>query len=170
MIPEDLDHTGRLLKLLGQFRAAKLIGPTARDELNFVAAAEHARVIGTSNPPGLFHRLITGKRWDYITGADEDAANRRLKRYHGWLHERESEPKKPVKLELSEDAKFVRNLRAELARKGIRVDAIIRQHLCRSRPEWTPERYDDACEEIRNGGNPSEHKHSFGLILASAVR
>lgn len=148
ILPEDLDHTARLLQLLEQFRAENLIGSSERDELNFVAAAEHARVVGTMNPPGLFHRLVTGKHWDYITGVDEDAASRRLKRHRGWLREHEAGPKPPEKPELSEDARFVRSLRADLGRRGVRVDALICQHLCRERPEWSPERYDAARREI----------------------
>jgi hypothetical protein len=49
--------------------------------LQFVAAAEHALIIGAQNPCGLFVHLLRRKLWHFITQEDEDAANKRLKQY-----------------------------------------------------------------------------------------
>ena len=57
-------------------RRSRAAGDVQRaDRLRFVAAAEHARAIGTTNPCGLFVRLVRGGLWSFVTQDDEDAAN-----------------------------------------------------------------------------------------------
>jgi hypothetical protein len=46
-----------------------------------VAVVEHARIIGTRNPCGLFVRLVRGGMWRFATGDDEAAASVQLGRY-----------------------------------------------------------------------------------------
>ena len=74
-MPEDLRDTGRLLDLYDQAVARGWVTASERDRLRFVAAAEHARVIGTRNPCGLFVRLVRGGLWHFVTQDDEEAAS-----------------------------------------------------------------------------------------------
>ena len=60
VVPEDLKDTGRLLELYDQAVELGLVTASEWDRLRFVAAAEHARIIGTQNPCGLFVRLVRG--------------------------------------------------------------------------------------------------------------
>ena len=60
VVPEDLKDTGRLLDLYEQAVELGLVTDSEHDRLRFVAAAEHARIIGTRNPCGLFVRLVRG--------------------------------------------------------------------------------------------------------------
>jgi hypothetical protein len=75
---EDLKDTGRLLDLYHQAVAKGLVGTAEADRLKFIAAAEHALAIA-SNAPALFAWLVLRGCWRYITGADEDRANARIK-------------------------------------------------------------------------------------------
>jgi len=149
VLPQDLDDTGRLLQLFEQAARAKLVDGRDHDRLRFVGAAEHARTIGSVNPPGLFAWLIRNRRWDYITDGDEDAANRRLKQHlYGASYERRSEPppRRDPEAGLSEDARFVRAARQVFRQRGIRQDPL--PLVRRERPEWTRERWDAACREL----------------------
>lgn len=74
VVPEDLKDTGRLLELYGQAVGFGLVTASECDRLRFVAAAEHARIIGTRNPCGLFVRLVRGGLWHFAT---HDATRRR---------------------------------------------------------------------------------------------
>lgn len=78
---EDLRDAGRLLELHRQAVARGLAVASEAGELAFAAAAEHARAVGTSNPPGLFAALVRRGAWSYATQAEEDAARRRLREY-----------------------------------------------------------------------------------------
>src|SRR5262249_35775875 len=60
VVSEDLKDTGRLLDLYGQAVGVGLVKASECDRLRFVAAAEHARIVGTKNPCGLFVRLVRG--------------------------------------------------------------------------------------------------------------
>src|SRR5262249_2680464 len=71
VVPEDLKDTGRLLDLYEQAVDQGLAPPSEWGRLRFVAAAEHARVIGTKNPCGLFVRLVRGGLYHFATGDDE---------------------------------------------------------------------------------------------------
>ena len=81
VLSEDLKDTGRLLELYQQAVKLGLVKDCEGDRFKFVAAAEHARVVGTKNPPGLFVRIVRSRLWSYVTQDDEDAAQVRLKRH-----------------------------------------------------------------------------------------
>ncbi|RUL84591.1 hypothetical protein [Tautonia sociabilis] len=159
VVPEDLRDTERLLELHRQARSEGLVGTSEHDRLRFVAAAEHARVIGTRNPCGLFVRLVKGKLYHYLTQDDEDAANARIKR-HFYGDPRKQGPKLfppavPERTEprtLSEDALVVRSVKAALARVGFRGDPFYA--LKREKPEWTRDRWDRALAECEGRMGP----------------
>lgn len=149
VLREDLDDTGRLLQLFEQASRAGLVDGGDYDRLRFVGAAEHARTIGSVNPPGLFAWLLRKRRWDYVTDGDEDAANRRLKEHlYGASYQRRSEPppRRDPEAGLSEDARFVRAARQVFRQRGLHQDPFGLVH--RKRPEWTRERWDAACREL----------------------
>jgi len=77
----DLRDTDRLLELHHQGVAAGFVDRGENVRLQFVAAAEHARAVTTSNPAGLFVRLVRGKLWHFATQADEDQARGRLRAF-----------------------------------------------------------------------------------------
>jgi hypothetical protein len=149
LVPEDLVDTDRLLALHGQAVEAGLAAASEWGRLRFVAAAEHARVVGTRNPCGLFMRLVLGGLWHFATADDETAASLRLRRHlHGGPPERRAEPAAalPPGQERSADARLVREVRAALSRAGYRGDAF--PHLRRQRPDFTRERWDRAVAEL----------------------
>jgi hypothetical protein len=120
-----------------------------RDRLRFVAAAEHARIIGTTNPCGLFVRLVWCGLWSFLKQDDEDAASARLKRHlYGKSLERPTLKVQPASAAefLSEDALIVRSIRAAVARAGYQGDAF--PLLKRQKPEWSRERWDQASAEL----------------------
>ena len=138
VVPEDLKDTGRLLALYDQAIARGWVTASERDRLRFVSAAEHARVIGTKNPCGLFARLVRCGLWSFLTQDDEDVANVRLKRHlFGLPPERQASSKRaaPEFEELSEDAQLVQAIRAAVGRARYRGDAF--PLLRREHPEWT---------------------------------
>jgi hypothetical protein len=154
---EDLREMGRLLELHEQAVAGGQVGPSEADRLRFVAAAEHARSIGSRNVPGLFAWLLRGRRWTYLTQDDEDAASVRLKahlfgpaRGGGGGVSASSMAARP---RLSADALMVREVGAALARAGYRGDAF---PLVRARDgSWTRERWDAASAELGGAGGRS---------------
>jgi hypothetical protein len=151
VVPEDLAETGRLLELYAQAVAAGLVASSEWGRLRFVAAAEHARVIGTTNPCGLFATLVRGGTLHFATEGDETAASVRIRRHlHG-----PARPGRPIAEqgevfrpmpELSADARLVQAARAAAVRAGYRGDAF--PLLRREKPEWTRERWDRALEEL----------------------
>jgi hypothetical protein len=143
--PEDLRETGRLLKLFDQAVDRKLVGSSEADRLAFVGLAEHARSVGTSNPPGLFAALLRRGAWSFITQGDEDEARRRLRAYL-WPVGPEvvSAPKTPAST-LSDDARTVREVSRSLAAAGYRGDPF--PQMRRLDPSWTRARWDAAFEE-----------------------
>jgi hypothetical protein len=149
ILREDLGDTGRLLELFDQATRAKLVDGGDVDRLRFVGAAEHAKTIGSVNPPGLFAWLVRNRRWSYVTDGDEDAANQRIKRHlYGDLSARPKAAPKPQNPfeDLSEDARFVRMATQLLPQRGLRGDPFV--YVRRERPEWTRERWDAACQEL----------------------
>jgi hypothetical protein len=150
VLPEDLKDTGRLLELYGQAVGLGLVKPCEHDRLRFVAAAEHARIIGTKNPCGLFVRLVRGGLLHFVTYDDEVAASVRLRRHlHGGIPQARSSPGgNPVSARpaLSDDARLVQAVRAAAAKAGYRGDAF--PLLKRQKPEWTRERWDRAAAEL----------------------
>ena len=149
VVPEDLKDTGRLLELHDQAVALGYVTTSERDRLRFVSAAEHARVIGTKNPCGLFVRLVRCRLWSFLTQDDEDAANVRLKRHlYGTISQEQVPQFPPVReaVGLSEDARLVQAIQAALARaryRGCAFPLLKREH-----PEWTRERWDQALAEL----------------------
>lgn len=149
VVPEDLKDTGRLLELYGQAVGFGLVTASECDRLRFVAAAEHARIIGTRNPCGLFVRLVRGGLWHFATHDDEAAASVRLRRHlHGVFPQRrvEREPGIRQGRELSDDARLVQAVREVAARSGYRGDPF--PLLKREKSEWTRERWDRALAEL----------------------
>ena len=149
IVPDDLHDTARLLALFEQAQRHELIGPSDSARLTFLATAEHARVIGSTNPCGLFAALIRRQLWHYVTDSDEDAASARLKQ-HWYGHESPRRPAPPpISAEppaLSKDAFMVRELHRELARAGFQGDAFGWVH--RAYPEWTRARWEHAVAEL----------------------
>mgnify|MGYP001482767323 CR=1 FL=1 len=78
--PEDLRETGSLLSLYDQAVEQRLVSASEGGRFDFLALAERARARGR-NPGGLFKWLLVNGRFDYITQADEDAAQARLRAY-----------------------------------------------------------------------------------------
>ena len=151
VVPEDLKDTGRLLELYEQAVELGLVTESEHDRLRFVAAAEHARIIGTRNPCGLFVRLVRGGLLHFVTYDDEVAASVRIRRHlygepageasgHGIGHASLGG------CGTSDDARLVQAVRAAVARAGYRGDAF--PLLKRQKPEWTRERWDRAVAEL----------------------
>jgi hypothetical protein len=151
VVPEDLAETGRLLELYAQAVAAGLVPASEWGRLRFVAAAEHAKAIGTKNPCGLFAGLVRAGTLHFATEDDTTAASARLRRHlfggaapvgpaaeQGGII-------RPVP-ELSEDARLVQAVRSAAARAGYRGDAF--PLLKRQRPEWTRKRWERAVREL----------------------
>src|SRR5512135_3564096 len=115
--PEDLRNPARLLDLHAQAVAAGYVSPSEADRLRLFAAAEHARVIGSRNPPGLFARIVRSGLWHFCTQDDEDVARVELR---SALHperpaERPARGEAPMAFTgtgggLSDDARFVRDI------------------------------------------------------------
>jgi hypothetical protein len=149
VVPEDLRDTGRLLDLYDQAVSQGLITASEWGRLRFVAAAEHARIIGTKNPCGLFVRLVRSGLWHFATGDDEEAASARIRRHlHGNSFQQRLglETGNGLRPELSDDARMVRAVREVAARAGLRGDPF--PLLKRDKPEWTRERWDRALAEL----------------------
>jgi hypothetical protein len=149
VVPEDLKDTGRLLDLYEQAVDQGLAPPSEWGRLRFVAAAEHARIIGTRNPCGLFVRLVRGGLYHFATQDDEQAASVRLRKH---LFGMPLEPRSPagpiLRAEplLSADARLVEAVRAAAVRARYRGDPF--PLLKRAQPEWTRERWDRAVAEL----------------------
>lgn len=149
--PEDLRDTTRTLELFEDAAKRGLVKASEADRLQFVAAAERAISVGTSNPPGLFVRIVRGKLWHHLTNDDEDAATRRLKR-HFWGEPRGKRedsgltralPARPV---LSADAKLVIAVKRVASQHRISCDPFLL--LRREYPDWTRERWENAENEL----------------------
>ena len=151
MKPEDLRDPARLLDLHAQAVAAGYISSSEADRLNFFAAANHARVIGSRNPPGLFVRIVRSGLWNFLTQDDEDVARVQLRRV---LYPEGAPPESPraeaprPSPGLSDDARFVRDMTNLLRQRGIPESSVWRL-VNRERPEWTRERWDAARAELR---------------------
>lgn len=79
VVQEDLRHPKRTEVLRQEAIFRKYITASEADRLKFFAAAEHARIIGSKNPPGLFAAMVRRSLWHCITQDDEDAARRKLR-------------------------------------------------------------------------------------------
>jgi hypothetical protein len=149
---EDLRDAGRLLDLHGQAAQKGLVGGSEADRLKFVALAEHARVVGKTNPPGLFAALLRRGAFAFITQAEEEAARRRLKAY---IHPAPQSvpgggPARPPRKVLSEDARMVREVKRALEAAGYRGDPF--PQIRRLDSTWTRARWDAAMAEVADLG------------------
>jgi|LNFM01.1.fsa_nt_gb hypothetical protein len=167
VVPADLRDTGRLLSLYAEAVRLDLVRDSDSERLKFVAAAEHARVIGTKNPCGLFVRFVRGKLWNFLTHDDEDAANRRLNQHFRPRLEIPAAPPvtapRPV---LSEDARMVQAVENAAKRVGFRGDAFYL--LRKERPDWTRDRWEAASLELAGGSRAARVSElaSAGAALA----
>ena len=152
--PEDLRDPSRLLDLHAQAIAAGYISQSEAERLNFFAAANHARVIGSRNPSGLFVRIVRSGLWSFCTQDDEEWARVQLRSAlypepAGGLGELpQAEAPRPSRGSLSDDARFVRDITNVLRNRGIPESSAWRL-VNRERPEWTRERWDAARAELR---------------------
>lgn len=152
VVKEDLDEMSRLMTLFPQASERGFLGTSEADRLHFVAAAEHARTVGSTNPPGLFVWIVRGARWGFLTQGDEDAAGQRIKRhFHGEVraaHDREGLrfTKSESVVSLSQDAKIVQAMVQFCEGRGVRQSPL--SVLRATRPEWTSERWDRASREL----------------------
>ena len=164
IVLDDLQDTARLLVLFEQAHTQGLIGNSNSERLTFVAAAEHARVMGSRNPCGLFAELIRRQRWDYVTDSDEDAAYRRLKHHlYGPDPPRAAPaPGTTAPPELSKDAAIVRHLRTELARAGLHGDVF--GLVSREDVSWTRERWERAVAELAQAQAAWQHANTLNRV------
>jgi hypothetical protein len=142
-----LSDTSSLLTLYDQAVRKNLIRNSEAGQLDFIALAERARVRG-HNPGGMFRWLLTRKRFDFITQADEDAAVQRLREWRYGKAERssyrgENSPPPPVKNpELSDDDKIVLGCLKVAEDRGLDPFFVVR----RIGVEWTRDRWDAALQ------------------------
>jgi hypothetical protein len=162
--PEDLRDPARLLVLHAQALEQGAISNSEHDRLNFFAAANHARVIGSVNPPGLFIRIVRSKLFGFLTQDDEDAARAMIHRalYPTLGRETSSRVGPPGAINevvppwpsLSDDARFVRHITRVLKAKGVSESSCWRL-VNREKPEWTRDRWDAALAELQAERLPS---------------
>jgi hypothetical protein len=148
-VPEDLIDTARLLILFEQAYTQGLIGKSDSERLTFLSLAEHAKVVGSSNPCGLFAALVRRQCWHFVTESDEDAAHQRFKAYlYGAHHQPRGSPQPHAlaQAELSKDAAIVRYLQTQLGRAGFEGDVF--GLVSRHDASWTRERWDNAVREL----------------------
>ncbi len=79
VVLEDLHDVERLEMLRSQAVDAGFVTSSECDRLRFFGAAEHALVIGTRNPCGLFAAMVHRGLWAFITQDDENEARRKVK-------------------------------------------------------------------------------------------
>lgn len=106
---DDLRQTDRLLELHDQAVERGLVNGSEAGRLDFLALAERARSQG-NDPARLFAWLITHRRFEFITIADEERASGRLKEHRNGPRE-ELRPNRqitrPGHVEWSEDERLV---------------------------------------------------------------
>jgi len=149
IVPEDLQDTARLLTLFEQAQTHGLIGTSDSERLTFLGLAEHARVVGSANPCGLFAELVRRQCWHFVTDSDEDAAHQRFKAYlYGTEHQTRGSPQPHALAQpaLSKDAAVVRYLQTQLARAGF--DGDVFGLVSRGDASWTRERWENAVGEL----------------------
>jgi len=146
IVSDDLQDTARLLTLFEQAQTQSLIGKSERDRLTFVALAEHATVVGSTNPCGLFAALLHRQCWHFVTDSDEDAAQTRLKHYLYGTSARAAPPPPSACPALSRDAAIVRYVQTHLARAGWQGDVF--GLVSREDASWTRERWENAVREL----------------------
>jgi len=162
IVPEDLQDTARLLTLFEQAQTQGLIGKSDSDRLTFLALAEHAQVIGSQNPCGLFAMLVQRQHWHFVTDSDEDAAQARLKQYLYGTPVRAAPPPALASPDLSPDAAIVRYLQTQLARAGWQGDAF--GLVSCGAPTWTRERWESATAELAQAQAAWEHANTLNRV------
>lgn len=162
VVPEDLRDGERLLELHAQAVEARFISSSEADRLAFLAASAHARAVG-SKPCRLFSWMVRGRRFEFITQADEDAARSLLKPPVPRERERPTPaPTHRPEDTLSADALLARSVQAALARAGYRGDPL--PLVRRERPEWTRERWDAAVRELHGGNRPKPQEPGMKAV------
>lgn len=179
----DLKDPARLAELHAQAVAEKLITGSENDRLQFFAAAERAKTVGSKNPPGLFVRIVRSGLWRFLSQDDEEAARRKIRallypearpesngRHRPFLglsddlsmgqRERFEAPRP----RLSEDALIVQAVTNALKRAGFRGDPFYA--LKRERPEWTRDRWNAALAELGQGQPVESHAHTNAGALS----
>jgi hypothetical protein len=145
IVPDDLRDTERLLALFEDTQKQGSIGGSENDRLRFIATAEHARFVGSTNPCGLLAQLIRRQLWHFVTADDEERAQKRLKAHiYGGREERR--PEAQHKEALSDDASFVRVLESRMRQQGFHGNVFSLLHA--ERPEWTRARWEGAQMEL----------------------
>jgi hypothetical protein len=142
----DLTHTTRLLDVFEQACQAGEVKRSEFDRLNFVAAAEHAIVHGTSNPCGLFVKTIRLRRFHFLTQADEDAARARLQRQLFDVQrdrERRARAVKPTPVDLTHEQKLAQSIAHVCDQRKLFPMLVIRS----MKLDWTSEKYASLLEE-----------------------
>jgi hypothetical protein len=162
IIPDDLQDTARLLTLFAQAQGQGLIGKSDSDRLTFLALAEHAKIVGSQNPCGLFAALVQRQHWHFVTDSDEDVAQARLKTYLYGPTARAAPPPATALAELSRDAAIVRYVRTQLARAGWQGDAF--GLLSHGDPTWTRERWEIATTELAHAQAAWQHANSLNHL------
>jgi hypothetical protein len=162
IVPEDLQDTARLLTLFAQAQTQGLIGKSDSDRLTFLALAEHAKIVGSQNPCGLFAALVQRQHWHFVTDSDEDVAQARMKTYLYGPTARAAPPPATAPAELSRDAAIVRYVRTQLARAGWQGEAF--DLVSRGDPTWTRERWEHASAELARAQAAWQHANSLNRI------
>jgi hypothetical protein len=162
IVAEDLQDTARLLTLFAQAQTQGLIGKSDSERLTFLALAEHAKVVGSQNPCGLFAALVQRQHWHFVTDSDEDVAQARLKTYLYGPAARAAPPPAIAPPELSPDAAIVRYVRTQLARAGWQGDAF--GLVSHGDPTWTRERWEHATAELAQAQAAWQHANTRNRV------
>jgi len=162
IVPEDLQDTARLLTPFTQAQTQGLIRKSDSERLTFLALAEHAKVVGSANPCGLFAALVRRQQWHFVTDSDEDVAQARLKAYLYGLAARAAPPPAAAPPELSPDAAIVRYARTHLARAGWHGDVF--GLVSRADPTWTRERWERAAAELAQVQAAWQHANALNRL------
>jgi hypothetical protein len=162
IVPEDLQDIARLLTLFAQAQTQGLIGKSDSERLTFLALAEHAKVVGSQNPCGLFAALVQRQHWHFVTDRDEEAAQTRLKTYLYGPAARAAPPSATAPPELSPDATIVRYVHTQLARAGWQGDAF--GLVSHGDPTWTRERWEHATAELAQVQTAWQHANTLNRV------
>lgn len=141
----DLDDNERLLELYRQAIAAGRAGKGEAGKLEFFSLAERARAQG-KRPGALFTWLLTNRRTDFITQADEEGAARRLRELRDGPCLRENaDPAYTVRRvqprELTEEERFIAACLKVGQQNRCEPYLIARQAKNWTRDEWDERRF-----------------------------
>jgi hypothetical protein len=164
IVPEDLIDTARLLILFEQAYTQGLIGKSDSERLTFLGLAEHAKMIGSSNPCGLFAELVRRQLWHFVTDGDENVAQTQLKAYLYGPAARAAPPTAAAPPVLSPDAAIVRYVSTQLARAGWQGDAF--SLVSGNDPTWTRERWERAAAELTEAQRAWQHAPTLNRVDA----